>query len=99
MGVLSIIPCVKMNCLGKRDRRGGYAPKSGSYYRRQTLVRLPPGFHDKLMANLPSSEAHADAFCWRIFNNDGSEAGACGAMACACGGGHLFKESRNPCFR
>src|SRR5260370_42495787 len=48
--------------------------------------------YDALMEIFPARAAHADAFV-RIFNNDGSEAGACGnGMRCVAD--ILFKESR-----
>jgi diaminopimelate epimerase len=48
--------------------------------------------YDQLMAIYPPRAAHADAFV-RIFNSDGSEAGACGnGMRCVAD--ILFQESR-----
>ena len=60
-------------------------------------MRAPPPLaapYDQLMAVYPPRAAGTDAFV-RIYNNDGSEAGACGnGMRCVAD--ILFKQSGNP---
>ncbi len=82
MGVLSNHPFVKMNGLGNEivvvDMRS--TPGSiTSADARSAAAGVP---YDQLMAIYPPRDAGTDAFV-RIFNNDGSEAGACGnGMRC-----------------
>lgn len=82
MGVLSNHPFVKMNGLGNEivvvDMRSN--PENiTSADARSAAAGVP---YDQLMAIYPPRSAGTDAFV-RIFNNDGSEAGACGnGMRC-----------------
>jgi diaminopimelate epimerase len=92
MSVLSNHPFVKMNGLGNEivvvDMRLNPDHITATDAR-LAAVGVP---YDQLMAIYPPRAAHTDAFV-RIFNNDGSEAGACGnGMRCVAD--ILFKESR-----
>jgi diaminopimelate epimerase len=92
MGVLSSHPFVKMNGLGNEivvvDMRSNPNQITAADARSAAAgVR-----YDQLMAIYPPRAPHADAFV-SIFNNDGSEAGACGnGMRCVAD--ILFKDSR-----
>jgi diaminopimelate epimerase len=91
MSVLSNHPFVKMNGLGNEivvvDMRLNPDHITATDAR-LAAVGVP---YDQLMAIYPPRAAHTDAFV-RIFNNDGSEAGACGnGMRCVAD--ILFKES------
>ncbi len=82
MGVLSNHPFVKMNGLGNEivvvDMRA-HPDQITAADARSAAAGVP---YDQLMAIYPPRGAGADAFV-RIFNNDGSEAGACGnGMRC-----------------
>src|SRR5579871_2747262 len=92
MSVLSNHPFVKMNGLGneivvvdmRRDPHHITAEDA-----RAAAVGVP---YDQLMAIYPPCTGDSDAFV-RIFNNDGSEAGACGnGMRCVAD--ILFTETR-----
>ena len=92
MGALSNHPFVKMNGLGNEivvvDMRARPQPITAAEAR-EAAAAAP---YDQLMAIYPPRTAETDAFV-RIFNNDGSEAGACGnGMRCVAD--ILFKESR-----
>ena len=76
-------PFLKMNGLGNEivivDLRGGASPIDAAEAR--AAARQEP--YDQLMALYPPRTPGTDAFI-RIYNNDGSEAGACGnGMRCA----------------
>jgi diaminopimelate epimerase len=91
MSVLSNHPFVKMNGLGNEivvvDMRPTLDHITAADAR-SAAAGIP---YDQLMAIYPPRAAHTDAFV-RIFNNDGSEAGACGnGMRCVAD--ILFKES------
>jgi diaminopimelate epimerase len=91
MSALSNHPFVKMNGLGNEivvvDMRGKPEPITAADAR-NAAVAAP---YDQLMAIYPPHAAATDAFV-RIFNNDGSEVGACGnGMRCVAD--VLFKES------
>jgi diaminopimelate epimerase len=82
MGVLSDHPYVKMNGLGNEivvvDMRSN-PDRITAADARSAAVGVP---YDQLMAIYPPRNAGTDAFV-RIFNNDGTEAGACGnGMRC-----------------
>jgi diaminopimelate epimerase len=82
MSPLANRPFRKMNGLGNEivvvDMRGD-APAIGAGDARAAAAGVP---YDQLMALYPPRAAGSDAFV-RIFNNDGSEAGACGnGMRC-----------------
>jgi len=92
MGILSNHPFVKMNGLGNEivvvDMRRNPDHITGSDAR-SVAAGVP---YDQLMAIYPPRAAHTHAFV-RIFNSDGSEAGACGnGMRCVAD--ILFQESR-----
>src|SRR5467141_520097 len=92
MSVLSNHPFVKMNGLGNEivvvDMRLNPDHITAADAR-SAAAGVP---YDQLMAIYPPRAAHADVFV-RIFNSDGSEAGACGnGMRCVAD--ILFKESR-----
>jgi diaminopimelate epimerase len=91
MSVLSNHPFVKMNGLGNEIVVVDMRPNPDHITAadaRSAAIGVP---YDQLMAIYPPRAAHADAFV-RIFNNDGSEAGACGnGMRCVAD--VLFKES------
>jgi diaminopimelate epimerase len=85
---------IKMNGLGNEivvvDMRANPQPISVAEARAAASA-VP---YDQLMAVYPSRISGTDAFV-RIYNNDGSEAGACGnGMRCVAD--ILFKESGNP---
>jgi diaminopimelate epimerase len=92
MSVLSNHPFVKMNGLGNEIVVVDMRPNPDqitSADARSAATGVP---YDQLMAIYSPRAAHTDAFV-RIFNNDGSEAGACGnGMRCVAD--ILFKESR-----
>src|SRR5215470_6633031 len=91
MAVLSNHPFVKMNGLGNEivvvDMR-----RSPDHITAADARAVATGVpYDQLMAIYPPRAADTDAFV-RIFNNDGSEVGACGnGMRCVAD--ILFKES------
>jgi len=92
MGALSNHPFVKMNGLGNGivvvDMRARPQPITAADARAAALAAP----YDQLMAIYPPRVPGTDAYV-RIFNNDGSEAGACGnGMRCVAD--MLFKESR-----
>ena len=92
MGALSNHPFVKMNGLGNEivvvDMRARPQPITAADAR--AAARAAP--YDQLMAIYPPRATGTDAFV-RIFNNDGSEAGACGnGMRCVAD--ILFKDGR-----
>ena len=92
MGALSNHPFVKMNGLGNEivvvDMRA--RPQAITAAEARAAAAAEP--YDQLMAVYPSRLTGTDAYV-RIFNNDGSEAGACGnGMRCVAD--ILFKESR-----
>jgi diaminopimelate epimerase len=85
---------IKMNGLGNEivvvDMRAAPQPISAAEARAAASA-VP---YDQLMAVYPSRISGTDAFV-RIYNNDGSEAGACGnGMRCVAD--ILFKESGHP---
>src|SRR3974377_2358726 len=92
MSILSDHPFVKMNGLGNEivvvDMRSSPNRITAADARSAAAgVR-----YDQLMAIYPPRNAGTDAFV-RIFNNDGSEAGACGnGMRCVAD--ILLKEKR-----
>src|SRR5262252_4033675 len=92
MAGLSNHPFVKMNGLGNEivvvDMRPSLDHITATDAR-AVAARVP---YDQLMAIYPPRAVRTDAFV-RIFNNDGSEAGACGnGMRCVAE--ILFRESR-----
>jgi diaminopimelate epimerase len=92
MGALSNHSFVKMNGLGNAivvvDMRA--TPQAITAADARAAAGAAP--YDQLMAVYPARVAGTDAFV-RIFNNDGSEAGACGnGMRCVAD--ILFNESR-----
>jgi diaminopimelate epimerase len=94
MGVLSDRPFVKMNGLGNEivvvDMRSN-PDRITAVDARAAAASVP---YDQLMAIYPPRGAGTDAFV-RIFNNDGSEAGACGnGMRCVAD--ILLSESGRP---
>src|SRR6516162_7875971 len=91
MSSLSNHPFVKMNGVGNEivvvDMRANPQPITASDARAIAAAES----YDQLMAIYPPRAAGTDAHV-RIFNNDGSEAGACGnGMRCVAD--ILFKES------
>ena len=92
MSVLSNHPFVKMNGLGNEIVVVDMRPNPDHITSADAHLAAAGVPYDQLMAIYPPRAAHADAFV-RIFNNDGSEAGACGnGMRCVAD--ILFKESR-----
>jgi diaminopimelate epimerase len=94
MGILSNHPFVKMNGLGNEivvvDMRSN-PDRITAADARSAAAAVP---YDQLMAIYPPRGAGTDAFV-RIFNNDGSEAGACGnGMRCVAD--ILLAESGQP---
>ena len=84
MGALANQPFVKMNGIGNEivvvDLRAGASAISAEEARAAASPQGAP--YDQLMALYPPRTPGTDAFI-RIFNNDGSEAGACGnGMRC-----------------
>ena len=91
MGVLSNHPFVKMNGLGNEIVVVDMRPNPDHITAADARSAAAGVPYDQLMAIYPPHAAHADAFVC-IFNNDGSEAGACGnGMRCVAD--ILFKES------
>src|SRR3954466_9710161 len=93
MSALANRPFVKMNGLGNEivvvDMRKAPAAISAADARAAAQPGAAP--YDQLMALYPPRTAGTDGFV-RIFNNDGSESGACGnGMRCVAE--LLFKES------
>jgi diaminopimelate epimerase len=92
MSVLSNHPFVKMNGLGNEIVVVDMRPNPDHITAGDARSAASGVPYDQLMAIYPPRTADADAFV-RIFNNDGSEAGACGnGMRCVAD--ILFKESR-----
>jgi diaminopimelate epimerase len=94
MSALANHSFIKMNGLGNEivvvDMRAIPQPISAAEAR-AAAVAVP---YDQLMAVYPPRISGTDAFV-RIYNNDGTEAGACGnGMRCVAD--ILFKESGNP---
>jgi diaminopimelate epimerase len=84
MGALADRPFVKMNGIGNEivvvDLRSGAPAITPAEARAAALPQAVP--YDQLMALYPARTPGTDAFV-RIYNNDGSEAGACGnGMRC-----------------
>jgi diaminopimelate epimerase len=93
MSALANHPFVKMNGLGNEivvvDLRAQPAPIAAAEARAAAGPKGAP--YDQLMALYPAKTPGTDAYV-RIFNNDGSEAGACGnGMRCIAE--LLFKET------
>jgi diaminopimelate epimerase len=92
MGVLSSYSFVKMNGLGNEIVVVDMRPNPGEITAADARSAAAGVAYDQLMAIYPPRDGNADALV-RIFNNDGSEAGACGnGMRCVAD--ILFKESR-----
>jgi diaminopimelate epimerase len=92
MSVLSSYPFVKMNGLGNEIVVVDMRPNLGQITAADARSAAAGVPYDQLMAIYPPRDGNADALV-RIFNNDGSEAGACGnGMRCVAD--ILFKESR-----
>jgi diaminopimelate epimerase len=92
MSVLSNHPFVKMNGLGNEIVVVDMRPNPDHITAADARSAGAGVPYDQLMAIYPPRAAHADAFV-RIFNSDGSEAGACGnGMRCVAD--ILFKEGR-----
>ena len=94
MSALANHPFVKMNGLGNEivvvDMRARPAAITADEARAAASPRGAP--YDQMMALYPARTPGTDAFV-RIFNNDGSEAGACG-NGTRCIADILFKETR-----
>src|SRR5512138_1198793 len=93
MSALANHPFVKMNGLGNEivvvDLRTRPAPIAADEARAAASPNGAP--YDQLMALYPARTPGTDAYV-RIFNSDGSEAGACGnGMRCVAD--LLFKET------
>jgi diaminopimelate epimerase len=92
MGILSNHPFVKMNGLGNEIVVVDMRPNPDHITTADARLAAGGVPYDQLMAIYPPRAAHTDAFV-RIFNSDGSEAGACGnGMRCVAD--ILFRESR-----
>lgn len=92
MGALSNHPFVKMNGLGNEIVVVDMRARPEHIIAAEAREAAGAASYDQLMAIYPPRTAETDAFV-RIFNNDGSEAGACGnGMRCVAD--ILFKESR-----
>ncbi len=92
MGILSNHPFVKMNGLGNEIVVVDMRPNPDHITAADARSAAAGVPYDQLMAIYPPRAGHADAFV-RIFNNDGSEAGACGnGMRCVAD--ILFRECR-----
>jgi diaminopimelate epimerase len=90
MAVLSNHRFVKMNGLGNEIVVVDMRPNPDHITAAEARSAAAGVPYDQLMAIYPPRAAHTDAFV-RIFNNDGSEAGACGnGMRCVAD--ILFKE-------
>lgn len=93
MSALANYPFVKMNGLGNEivvvDMRAAPAPITAADARAAATPKGAP--YDQLMAIYPPRTPGTDAYV-RIFNNDGSEAGACGNGA-RCVADILFRET------
>src|SRR5215831_8227550 len=94
MSVLSSHPFVKMNGLGNEivvvDMRQDPAAITAAEARAAAAPNGAP--YDQLMALYPARTPGTDAYV-RIFNNDGSESGACG-NGTRCIADILFRETR-----
>lgn len=92
MGVLSSYSFVKMNGLGNAIVVVDMRPNPDQITAADARSAAAGVPYDQLMAIYPPRTGDADALV-RIFNNDGSEAGACGnGMRCVAD--ILFKQSR-----
>jgi diaminopimelate epimerase len=92
MGALSNHPFVKMNGLGNEIVVVDMRAKPELIAAADACAAALAAPYDQLMAIYPPRTSETDAFV-RIFNNDGSEAGACGnGMRCVAD--ILFNESR-----
>jgi diaminopimelate epimerase len=92
MGVLSSYSFVKMNGLGNEIVVVDMRPSPDQITAADARSAAAGVRYDQLMAIYPPRGGDADALV-RIFNNDGSEAGACGnGMRCVAD--ILFKQSR-----
>lgn len=92
MSVLSSYSFVKMNGLGNEIVVVDMRPNLGQITAADARSAAAGVPYDQLMAIYPPRDGNADALV-RIFNNDGSEAGACGnGMRCVAD--ILFKEGR-----
>jgi diaminopimelate epimerase len=92
MGVLSNHPFVKMNGLGNEIVVVDMRPRPEHITATDARSAAAGVPYDQLMAIYAPRAAQTDAFV-RIFNKDGSEAGACGnGMRCVAD--ILFRESR-----
>jgi diaminopimelate epimerase len=92
MGVLSNHPFVKMNGLGNEIVVVDMRPRPDHITAADARSAAAGVPYDQLMAIYAPRAARTDAFV-RIFNSDGSEAGACGnGMRCVAD--ILFRESR-----
>ena len=90
MAVLANHRFVKMNGLGNEIVVVDMRPNTDHITASEARLAAAGVRYDQLMAIYPPHAARADAFV-RIFNNDGSEAGACGnGMRCVAD--ILFKE-------
>jgi len=96
MSALANRPFVKMNGLGNEivvvDMRQNPAAITAAEARAAAAPNGAP--YDQLMALYPARTPGTDAYV-RIFNNDGSESGACG-NGTRCIADILFKETRKP---
>ena len=94
MGALSNHPFVKMNGLGNEIVVVDMRPKPQPITAADARAAATAAPYDQLMAVFPPRAPGTDAYV-QIFNNDGSEAGACGnGMRCVAD--ILFKESHKP---
>jgi diaminopimelate epimerase len=92
MGVLSSYSFVKMNGIGNEIVVVDMRPNLGQITAADARSAAAGVPYDQLMAIYPPRDGNADALV-RIYNNDGSEAGACGnGMRCVAD--ILFKENR-----
>jgi diaminopimelate epimerase len=92
MGVLSSCSFVKMNGLGNEIVVVDMRPNANQITAAEARSAAAAVAYDQLMAIYAPRTGNADALVY-IFNNDGSEAGACGnGMRCVAD--ILFKQSR-----
>src|ERR1051326_6706531 len=95
MGALANQSFVKMNGVGNEIVVVDLRARGGKIEADEARAAARPGGapYDQLMALYPPRTPGTDAFI-RIYNNDGSEAGACGnGMRCVAD--ILFKQSGN----
>jgi len=86
MGTLANQPFVKMNGIGNEIVVVDLRARGGAITAEEARTAASPEgvAYDQLMALYPPRTPGTDAFI-RIYNNDGSEAGACGnGMRCVC---------------